>query len=169
MPRSHFGLAIISTALVAISVLPTFSQEKPVQEGLMNQKELSLNLALEIAQGAVEEGHARNQAVTVVVVDTSGIGKVLLRGDDAGPQTADVTRRKAYTALSFKGSSADQAKIWEGQKLPNITADRVALGGGLVIKASNEIVGAIGVSGGGTEIEEACGKAGIAKAADKLK
>jgi len=45
-----------------------------------------------------------------------------------------------------------------------------ALGGGLPIKAGNEVIGAIGVSGSpGADKDEACATAGIAQAADKLK
>jgi uncharacterized protein GlcG (DUF336 family) len=105
-----------------------------------------------------------------------GLVKVWLRGDDGGPQTAEVTRKKAYTALAYSiergrpATSTEQAKAWEDQKNPSIGPDRVALGGGSVIMAGNEIVGAIGVSGGGGgEKEDAIGQAAVAMFADKLK
>jgi uncharacterized protein GlcG (DUF336 family) len=160
MSHTRFaGLAILVVALLAASSLPTFSQ------ALISKKVLSLDLALEIAQGASQAGRAQGHGVTVVVIDASGVVKVLLRGDEAAPQTAEVTRRKAYTALAFRGTSGDQAKVWADQKNPSI-----ALAGGVVIKAGNEVVGAIGVGGGGGgEMEEQCAKAGIAKVADKLK
>ena len=165
MSHTRFAaLAISVVALLAASSLPTFSQ------GLISKKALSLDLALEIAQGAAQAGRAQGHGVTVVVIDASGVVKVLLRGDEAAPQTAEVTRRKAYTALAFRGTSSGQAKVWADQKNPSIGPDRVALAGGVVIKAGNEVVGAIGVGGGGGgEMEEECAKAGIAKVADKLK
>jgi uncharacterized protein GlcG (DUF336 family) len=50
------------------------------------------------------------------------------------------------------------------------TEGTIALGGGLPIKAGNEVIGAIGVSGApGGEKDEACANAGIQKLADKLK
>ena len=164
MSHTRFSvLAIGVVALLGASSLTAFSQ------GLIAQKVISLDMAEEIAQAAVQSCRATGHDVTVVVMDASGDVKVLLRGDEAGPQTADVTRRKAYTALSFKGTSAEAAKNWANQKNPSIGPNRVALAGGVAIKAGNEVVGAIGVSGGGGAVEEPCAYAGIAKVADKLK
>ena len=50
------------------------------------------------------------------------------------------------------------------------TEGTIALGGGVPIKAGNEVIGAIGVSGApGGDKDEACANAGIQKVADKLK
>jgi len=50
------------------------------------------------------------------------------------------------------------------------TEGTIALGGGVPIRARNEVIGAISVSGSpGGEEEEACANAGIQKLADKLK
>jgi uncharacterized protein GlcG (DUF336 family) len=43
----------------------------------------------------------------------------------------------------------------------------IALPGGVPIKAGNEVIGAVGVSG--ARDDEACSNAGIAKVADQLK
>jgi uncharacterized protein GlcG (DUF336 family) len=52
------------------------------------------------------------------------------------------------------------------KQIPNV----VAVGGGVPIKAGNEVIGAVGVSGApGGEKDEACANAGIAKVADSLK
>ena len=53
---------------------------------------------------------------------------------------------------------------------PTDTEGTIALGGGVPIRAGNEVIGAISVSGSpGGEKEEACANAGIQKLADKLK
>jgi uncharacterized protein GlcG (DUF336 family) len=50
--------------------------------------------------------------------------------------------------------------------VPNV----VAVGGGVPIKAGTETIGGVGVSGApGTEKDDACAKAEIAKVADSLK
>jgi uncharacterized protein GlcG (DUF336 family) len=50
--------------------------------------------------------------------------------------------------------------------LPNL----VLFGGGIVIKAGDEVVGAIGAAGApGAELEDACAKAGVDKIQDQLK
>ena len=47
--------------------------------------------------------------------------------------------------------------------------DVLAVGGGLPIRAGNEVVGAIGVSGApGGHLDDACGQAGIDKIKDRL-
>ena len=52
------------------------------------------------------------------------------------------------------------------KQIPNV----VFVGGGMPIKARNEIIGAVVVSGApGEELDEACAKAGIAKLADDLR
>jgi uncharacterized protein GlcG (DUF336 family) len=161
--KEFFGCAIAMAALAA-SPLTLFSQE------VIMQKALSLDLAHAIAQAALDDCRSRNYHPAIVVIDASGAIKVLLRDDGSGPQNADTARRKAFTALTFKGNSSDQVKIWETQKIPNIGPDRVALAGGVPIKSGNDVIGAIGIGGApGSEKDEACALAGVAKYANKLK
>jgi len=158
-----FGLTFIIFSLVA-SPLTVLSQE------VVTQKEISLDLAQAIAQAALDGCRAQNFHTVVIVIDTSGAIKVMLRDDKTGPHLTDITRRKAFTALAFKGNSSDQVKIWENQKFPNIGPDRIPLPGGVAIKAGNDVIGAIGVGGApGGEKDEACALAAVAKYADKLK
>ena len=52
------------------------------------------------------------------------------------------------------------------RQIPNV----VGVGGGVPIRAGNEVIGAVGVSGApGGEKDEACANAGLAKVADALK
>jgi uncharacterized protein GlcG (DUF336 family) len=52
------------------------------------------------------------------------------------------------------------------RQIPNV----VGVGGGVPIKAGNETIGGVGVSGApGGEKDEVCANAGIAKVADHLK
>lgn len=157
------GLALVIVSLV-FSPLTALSQE------VVTQKEISLDLAQGIAQAALDSCRAANFHTVVIVLDTSGAIKVMLRDDKTGPHLTDITRKKAYTALTFKGNTSDQVKIWETQKFPNIGPDRIPLPGGVAIKAGNDVIGAIGVGGApGGEKDEACALAAVAKYADKLK
>ncbi len=161
--KLFFARAATFTVLAAspFAVLP--------QEVIM-QKAISLDLAHAIAQAALDDCRSHNYHPAVVVIDASGAVKVLLRDDGSGPQNADTARRKAFTALTFKGKSSDQVKIWEAQKIPNIGPDRVALAGGVPIKAGDDVIGAIGIGGApGSDKDEACALAGVAKYAGKLK
>lgn len=166
MSRNHrhfFVLALTIVVLVA-SPVTILSQE------VITQKALSLDLAQAIAKAALDSCRAQNYHIVVIVMDASGAIKVLMRDDGTSPQNIDTTRRKAFTALAFRGTSGEQTKVWENQKIPNIGPDRVALAGGVAIKVGNEVIGAIGVGGApGSEKDEACALAGVAKYADKLK
>lgn len=162
MRKTH-SLASVAAAVVLLVAVPfvVYSQE------LITQKLLSFDLANGMAQAALASCRSHGDKCVVAVLDEKGLVKVMLRDDGTGPQSPDTARRKAYTALAFKGTSGAQAKIWENQKNPNIGPDRVALAGGVAIKVGDDVVGAIGVAGGRHD-EDDC-MAAINKFADKLK
>jgi uncharacterized protein GlcG (DUF336 family) len=92
-----------------------------------------------------------------------------------GPHTIDLSRRKAYTALTFASrwaTSLEAAKAWGhalGSPMPNVEGT-TGLGGGVPIKVGDVPIGAVGVSGAvGGDKDEVCAKAGIAKIAHLLK
>lgn len=108
--------------------------------------------------------------MAVSIVDRGGNQQVMLRDRFAGPHTPETALRKAWTANSFRQSTAELAGLLEEKRIPAQVAnnpDALLVGGGLVIEAAGEIVGAIGVSGappGSSErdsIDGACAQAGI--------
>jgi uncharacterized protein GlcG (DUF336 family) len=144
-------------------------------QGLITQKALSLEMAQVIAQGAVDKCRADGFHVSVSVIDGSGLMKTFLRDEGTGPHTIDLSRRKAYTALTFASrwkTSGEAAKAWGstlGSPMPNIEGT-AGVAGGVPIKVGSETIGAIGVSGAvGGDKDEACAMFGISKVADKLK
>lgn len=137
---------------------------------LLTQKELSVEAALSVANGALNKCHADGYHVSLTVLDASGLIKVQVRGDGTGPHTLEHSRRKAYTALTFKRTSAETAKAWASTPTHPVIEGTVGAAGGVPIKAGNEVIGAIGVSGApGGEKDEACATAGIATIAGLLK
>jgi uncharacterized protein GlcG (DUF336 family) len=74
----------------------------PAAAQLLQHKDLSLSIALAIANGALDACKAMGYAASVVVVDRGGDTLVSLRGDGSGPHTVENARRKAYTANTFK-------------------------------------------------------------------
>jgi uncharacterized protein GlcG (DUF336 family) len=162
------GRIIFSIALqVALAALPAAAQE------VVTEKALSLDLAHAIAEGALEKCRADGYHVSVTVLDRDGLVKAALRDDGSGPHTIVTSRRKAFTSVTFRQPSADWAKrVLTDPALAGLkdTEGTIALGGGVPIKAGNEVIGAIGVSGApGGEKDEACANAGVQKVADKLK
>ncbi|QHN02933.1 heme-binding protein [Granulicella sp. WH15] len=138
---------------------------------LVTQKALSVDAALAVAHGALDKCHTDGYRVSLTVLDNSGLVKLQVRGDGTGPHTLEHSRRKAYTALTFKRTSGETARAWAAATTPPPAIEgTVGAQGGVPIKAGNEVIGSIGVSGApGGEKDEACAVAGIAKIADLLK
>ena len=74
---------------------------------LLTHRDLSYSMAKTIAETAIDSCAAKGYAVSAVVVDRAGDVIVAMRADNAGPHTMENARRKAYTARSFRTSTAD--------------------------------------------------------------
>ena len=153
--------------MIAVSALAL-----PAQAQLLTHKDLSLAIAMTIAQTAMEKCTAEGYGVSVVVVDRAGDTIVALRGDKAGPHTMENARRKAYTARTFRIPTSEYAEkyatndpvVRQQVTLPNI----IAIAGGLPVKVGDEVIGGAGVSGT-PGVDEPCVQAGLDKVADQLK
>jgi uncharacterized protein GlcG (DUF336 family) len=171
MPPLCIRLAAIATGLALSS--PAGAQ------GVLTHRDISFGLAKEIAETALEACRKAGAHVAVTVLDRSGAIRIAYRDDDAEPHTTDNSQRKAYTARTSRAPSSDMAKRLAAAPgaLPQVYQPGIsAQGGGVPIKAGNEIIGAIGVSGtpgkpgvAGGVGDEACAQAGIDKVADRLK
>src|SRR6476620_4449003 len=95
----RLSLASALTALVAASSLAA--------PQVLSEKNISIKMALTIAETALNECTPR---VSVAVLDRAGRLRVFLQGDGASPHNLELARRKAYTALTFRRTSADWAK-----------------------------------------------------------
>lgn len=142
-------------------------------QGLVAQKALSAQMAMDLAQGALDKCREQGYKVSVTVVNAEGLVKVFIRDDGAGPHTIDLSKKKAFTAVTQRNLSGEVAKQWGNMPPPAIDGI-VALAGGVPIKAGNEVIAAIGVSGApaGSPAgvnDEICANAGIAKIAARLK
>jgi uncharacterized protein GlcG (DUF336 family) len=158
--------ALVSVALAAaVMVIPAKAE-------LPSKKFLPANLAVTIAQTAYETCLAQGYHVSVHVVGDEGQSVVALRGDGTSPHTFENSLRKAYTARTFRVPSGEFAQRVRDNPTLGVVylANIVAVQGALPIKAGDEVVGGVGVSGApGGEKDEACAKAGIEKVADQLK
>ena len=140
-------------------------------QGLVTQKALSLGLARTIAEAALYECKSKGFATSVAVVDRAGQVLVLLRDENASAQTAEMSRRKAYTARMFRTSTMEFQKrtadpLYAAQR---DVADILALGGGVPIQIGDDVIGGVGSSGSSQVQDDACARAGVAKVADLLK
>jgi uncharacterized protein GlcG (DUF336 family) len=155
-----------------IGMIAVSAMALPAQAQLLTHKDLSLAIAMTIAQTAMEKCTAEGYGVSVVVVDRAGDTIVALRGDKAGPHTMENARRKAYTARTFRIPTSEYAEkyatndpvVRQQVTLPNI----IAIAGGLPVKVGDEVIGGAGVSGT-PGVDEPCVQAGLDKVADQLK
>lgn len=159
--------------ILAAGVAAAFVATPVAAQQILTERNISLQLARTIADAAIEACKKDNFDISVVVLDRTGAVRIAMRADSAAPHNFDLARRKAYTARTFRRSSADWAKRMNAE--PDLAGQRglaevIPLGGGLPINAGNDTIGAIGVSGApGQDKDEACAKAGIEKVADILK
>lgn len=169
-----FGLLALWVWSSAQSVSAQGKEKSPA---LYSFKTLSIESASAAAWGALNECRKRGYSVTVSVVDRGGNVQALLRDKLAGPHTPETATRKAWTANSFRQSTAELAGLLKEGRIPNQVMHNpgaLLVGGGLIIEAQGEIIGGIGVSGAPPGLSEresidgACAAAGIEAIREQL-
>ena len=156
--------ALATTVLVLVPAVGS-------SQGVVSQKNLSLGLAKTIAEAALAECKGKGFATSVAVVDRAGQLLVLLRDENASAQTAEMSRRKAYTARMFRISTMEFQKrtaepLYAAQR---DVSDILALGGGVPIQVGDDVIGGVASSGSSQPQDDACARAGAAKVADLVK
>jgi len=157
-------------AIVLIGIAAILSGRAGAQ-GVVMQRNLSLAMAKTIAEATLGECKTKGYHTAAAVVDRAGQVMVILRDEQATAQTAEMARRKAYTARMFRTTTLEfQKRTMEGAyAAQRQIADILALGGGVPIQFGNDVIGGVGSSGSSQEQDDACAKAGVAKVADLLK
>ena len=149
-PLMLLGLALLSQSAAA----------------LPRPADLDLASANSLAGAAIAACRAQGRAIVVSVVDRGGNLVAVQRSDGVGPHNLDASRRKAYTALSTRSSTLDLARNAaldpDARNLATLP-ELLLLGGGMPLRAQEQVVGAIGVAGGGGAVNDhACALAAIA-------
>jgi len=156
-------------AAVAIAIM---LGGRVVAQGLVMQRSLSLAMAKTIVEAALAECKSKGYNTSAAVVDRAGQVLVIMRDEQATAQTAEMARRKAYTARMFRITTQEFQKRTTddpARAAQRDLADILALSGGVPVQVGNDTIGAVGSAGSTLEIDDACSKAGIAKVADLLK
>ncbi len=149
------------------------AQSAPTLAQPLVQKNISLAQAITVVKAAIAECSKDGSVISITVVDRDGEVRFAVRANGANPHNFELSRRKAYTARTFRGPSANfitksaPDKDLFGQRM---LKEVIPLGGGMPIMIGQEAIGAVGISGakGGQPAEEACGKAGIAAIQSQL-
>src|SRR6476661_2918757 len=131
------------------------------------ERNMSLDLANQIAAASVAACQANGYAVAATVVNRAGTVRAVQRANNAGSHTLGASERKAWTSASAKAPTL--AMMENAQKNPaaanlvNIPGF-LLLGGGVPVKSGNEVIGAVGVGGApGGHLDEQCANAALDK------
>jgi glc operon protein GlcG len=137
---STMKLAISAGILATILCLPAGAQT-------IRQLALDQAGAQTILQAAKESAQRRNAPVAIAVVDPAGDLLAFQRMDQVRPASADLAIGKARTAARLQRPTAEIEDNINHGRTAFVTADIMALRGGMPIRVNGEIVGAVGVAG----------------------
>src|SRR3954470_8441340 len=132
----------IFTLMLALSIAALASAQ------VITAKNISLDAAKKVVAAAVQYAKANNApGGSIAVVDAGGNLIYLERLDNTFAAAAEVSIRKANTAVLFKAPSSKLENSINGGRDALITVGHTFLQGGVPITVNGEVVGAVGVSG----------------------
>ena len=128
---------------------------------------LTLNDAMKVINAAQKKAAAIGQPMNVAVADGGGNLVAHIRMDGAWLGSIDISIKKAFTARAFDIATRDLAPLAQpgGDFFGINTSNQgriMIFAGGIPLRRSGEVVGAIGVSGGSGEQDQAVAEAGAA-------
>jgi uncharacterized protein GlcG (DUF336 family) len=135
--------------------MPHFSTERTITFGAARQ----------VLDGAMQQASSMGVQVCVAVADRSGHLVAFGRMDGAPLLCAQIAQDKAYTVAAFGGVPThewwdmiqDEPPVLHGI----LKTDRlVVFGGGVPVRVSGGLIGAVGVSGGSAQQDRAVAEAG---------
>jgi glc operon protein GlcG len=100
-----------------------------------------------VLQTAKESAQQRNAPSAIAVVDPAGDLLAFQRMDGVRPASADLAIEKARTAARLRRPTAEIEESINRGRTAFITTNIAALRGGVPIRVSGEVVGAVGVAG----------------------
>lgn len=156
---------ILSGLLVFVFAIPVVRAADVISVKLM-----TLELAVDIAQGAIDACRKDGYQIAVVVVDRSGRTQVVLRDVFANQYLTQLAQAKANAVvLSNTSSSALRKNRADIVNELNLLDDLLVLDGGLPVTVAGSMIGAVGVGGApGGDLDEACAKRGIESVQERL-
>jgi uncharacterized protein GlcG (DUF336 family) len=175
-----FAVTIAASFLASAALaqpLPSPASYPPVvgEKGVVTSHEMSLDMAEKIARAGIEACRKMGFHTTMVVIDSGGTVKALLRDDKTGLHTVTLAQDKAFTALTLasrfatSGAFATARNSTLGSPMSNIRGV-TGVAGGVPIKYHGEVIGAVASSGAvGGANDERCSQAGIDAVADQLR
>lgn len=133
-------------------------------------RQIGLELARDIAMGAVEACRKHGYNVSAVVLDRAGNVQAALRDTLAARHTLEIAERKAgMTIMSGIGSGEFRAARGDIRPELNHMTGLIVMDGALPIRAAGALIGAVGISGApGGDKDAACAAAALQKVEERL-
>ena len=133
---------------------------------------LSLEHAQQVIDGAHEHAAGLGIRIAVAIVDEGGTLQALARMDGAPPLASQIAESKAVGAALWHRDGDALATVNESrhdffQAVSKLVRMPIIAGrGSVLIRRSDAILGAVGVSGGSPDQDKECAEAGLALTAD---
>ncbi len=158
------------STLLTVAVLACASASAQTTPGLISERSISANAAMELATTALEKCRADGYKITITVLNRHARTAVVISDDGINPHTLENSMRKAYTAFTTRSPSVDMGKRTQPGLAGFMQLEKITtIEGGLPIFAGKELIGAVGVSGApGGEKDSVCAQAGIDKIAKSI-
>ena len=100
-----------------------------------------------VLQAAKESAQHRNAPSAIAVVDPAGDLLAFQRMDSVRPASADLAIQKARTAARLQRPTAEIEDNINHGRTAFVTAEIMALTGGMPLRLNGKVVGAVGVAG----------------------
>jgi uncharacterized protein GlcG (DUF336 family) len=155
---------------VTVLLLSQLTGHFAVAADVIDVKLMTLELARDIAQGAIDACRKDGYQVSVVVTDRSGRTQVVMRDVFANQYMTQLALGKANAVILSNTSSGELRKNRAdiADEL-NLLDDLLVLDGGLPIQVAGSLIGAVGVSGApGGDKDAACAQHGIDAVQERL-
>lgn len=137
---------------------------------VFTQKNIGLEAANDIAKMSIDACRKDGFNVSVVVVDKHGNIRSVMRDDLAAKYTVEIAQKKAnMVVMSGIASGAFKTARADIQQELNHIEGLIMMQGGLPIRASGILIGAVGVSGApGGDKDEACAAVALKAMTERL-
>ena len=160
------------TKFIAMSagLISLFVLQPVVAEDVLEEKNIGLELARDLATEAILACREKGYSVSAVVVDKHGNQRIAMRDDFASKFTLQIAEEKANATI-MSGLKSGDFRAQRGDIRPELNHVNgiLMMIGGVPIISGGSRIGAIGVSGApGGERDEACVMQAIEKLEERL-
>ena len=169
MRRSLIVLWLIGVFVLSAATAGSTAEEAaPASPRVLSPSSISLTDARVIIEGSIAFARGQNMRMAVVVLDDGGYIVSVDRMDGTSFNSVNQAIGKAFTSVLYRRPSAEMAELAKTAPerfygIMNMWPGKVYIvSGGLPLVVDGKLVGAVGISGLPSGVDEKAAKAGIA-------